>query len=226
MFDRPHYYVTIGGTQLGASETWQTGMRFAPDATKTAADLLATYNDISLSDIFDAAGTVIGNVGTGWRYYNSQVLKWAKLAVIGVNGHYAGEPRMFEGTKAGTVASSGGSPPQLALVATLGTGHTFGKAQRGRMYWPYPPDMNGAISPTTGQISQTVVDSWRLLVKNALRTIQGEVGTISVSVSLAVMSDSGAGTTNPVTQVGVGRIVDTQRRRRGDLVEATQYLTY
>lgn len=219
-FDRPHFYFTFGGTQLGVSEIWQTGLRYAPDATREASDLLDALGSISVQDCFDDVAAVISGA-MPCRYGNQTFLKWAKVAVIGEDGHYAGEPKLHEGSVAGQLASANGAPPQLALVVSYGTGTSFGKAQRGRQYWPLPIDVITAVASTTGQLPQATVDTFRTAVKTAMNAVEGEIGTVDVPVSAAVMSPSGTGTTKFITEIGVGRIIDTQRRRRNELTEAT-----
>jgi hypothetical protein len=100
-------------------------------------------------------------------------------------------------------------------------------AQKGRMYWPAPFGAVSTLSATTGQVPSGGADQFRTLVRAALLACEGEVATVEKAVSLAVMSAGGGagapgavGTTNYVTEISVGRVLDTQRRRRGKLLEA------
>lgn len=227
MYDRAHYLMTVGGTVLNGAEIWQTGLRYAPMVVTAADELLQALNAISVSDILDDMGEVIGNNGNGITYGKDVAIKWCKVAVIGTNGHYAGAPKIAEGNVPGTNNLASGHPPQSALVATLGTGAHFGTAQKGRMYWPLPGSMAGALNINTGQLPSAQTDQFRDLVIQAIDHAGGEIGTVQVPTVASVMSISGGvsapqapGTTRFITEISVGRVVDTQRRRRSALVEA------
>jgi hypothetical protein len=226
MYDRAHYLLSFGGSLLNGLEEWQTGLRFAPNTGHTEADLLDALGQISVSDIFDDFAAVISTPDTTIQYHQSVVMRFAKLAVIKPDGKYAGEPKIAEGNVTGTWSLSAPGVPQLAWVATLGTGHKFGMAQKGRMYWPCPVTVPGTISSTTGQIPPAHCAAFRDLIATAITAAEGEVSTTLVPAFAAVLSKSGGvtapqapGTTNPITEVSVGNVIDTQRRRRGELQE-------
>lgn len=230
-YDRVHYLCTFGGTSCGGIEQWQTGIRFAPDMTHTAADLLGALGHISVSDIFTAFSNVIATTTVGITYPSTVVAKWAKLAVINKNGTYAGAPSIAEGSRAGQSGQAFAVPPQLAWAVTLATGKEFGMAQKGRMYWPVPVNPSQLLSGTTGQVDIGYTTSFRDKVVQAITAVEGEVSTNEVPVSAAVMSSGGGksnpggvGTTNFVTEVSVGRALDTQRSRRRDIDEAPVYV--
>ena len=230
-FDRAHYLVTFGGTSCSGIEEWQTGLRFAPEASKTPDDLLGGLIAISASDIFEALGAVISNITVGITYPTTVVAKWAKVAVIKRDGAYAGAPKIAEGSKAGQSGQAFPVPPQLAWAVTLGTGKEFGMAQKGRMYWPVPINPSQLLIPTTGQTDPGYTTSFRDKVKAAIDAVEGEVSTVGVPVFAAVMSSgggksnpAGVGTTNAVTTISVGRALDTQRSRRRNIDEAPSYV--
>jgi hypothetical protein len=226
MYDRPHYLFSIGGTAVSALEEWQTGLRFAPNAGQTEAALLDALDQISVEDMFNDFAPIIANTDSLMSYPKTLVLTFAKLAVIKPDGHYAGSPKLFEGNVPGANPVNSTAVPQVAWVATLGTGHQFGMAQRGRMYWPVPISIPSTLDGATGQVPQAHCDGFRDAVAAAITQSEGEVSTTLVPAFAAVMSKSGGvaapqapGTTNPITEVSVGRVLDTQRRRRGELTE-------
>jgi len=230
MYDRNHYYLTFGGTAFTGTEQWQTGIRFAPDLGTPTDVLLAQLNAISVQDCFTALSNVIGTSTTGMQHHTSTAAKWAKLAVIKQDGEYAGAPKVYSGNILGKSGAGSGPPAQLAWAVTLGTGKTFGMAQKGRMYWPVPPTVISTLDTLTGQTGAGYDTQFRALIITALNACEGEVGTIDVSVSAAVMSKTGGrgaptgvGTTNYVTEVSVGRALDTQRSRRTNIKEAYAY---
>lgn len=224
MFDRPHYYMTFGGTQLGTAEIWQTGIHYAPmDANVPVQALVDALPNISLSDIWEDLTPIIGSSAVNQRYPNSVHLRWLKLAVMGTDGHYATGPRTHEGDVPGSVAQANGNPPQLAVVFSMWSGQRFGQAQRGRMYFPCPSDFLTAINVATGQVGSSNAAAFGLQVVTSLANANGEVSTVPVPTMPAIMSKLGAGTTRFVSQYAVGRIIDTQRSRRNQLVEAPVY---
>jgi len=133
---------------------------------------------------------------------------------------------MAEGTHAGYGTAGSPPPPQLAWVATLGTGHSFGMAQSGRMYWPVPVVVAATTQAQTGQTAAGAANLFRDLIKPALTAVEGEISTLLVPSFIAVMSKTGGkanpngvGTTNEVTEISVGRALDTMRSRRGNVQE-------
>lgn len=220
MFDRPHYQLSIGGTCVTNAEIWQTSVRFAPTEGSDVDDLKFALTNISVSDIFADFAAVITNTDSTLSYPAHTALRFAKLAIIDTSGHYAAEPKVHEGlAKGAATAQSGATPPQLAWCVTLGTGRSFGQAQRGRMYWPVPFYIVNAADGVTGQLPIGNANGFRDKVKTALVAAEGEVSTVSTGAFAAVMSQQGTGTTNAITEISVGNVLDTQRRRRNNLVE-------
>lgn len=219
MFDRAHYLLTLGGTLLSGTEIWQTGIRFAPPVGTPPGVLEGALDHISVEDIFNDFSPIITNQVTGMQYSYKIVMTFAKLVVLDRDGHYAAAPKVHEGNAPGFLATASSSPPQLAMVASLGTGKKFGKAQRGRMYWPMPTQFVGSLDNVTGQISISLANALRDRIKTAIDNAEGEVSTVEASCFAAVMSSIGQGTTNPITTVAVGTAVDTMRRRRSNVKE-------
>lgn len=103
---------------------------------------------------------------------------------------------------------------QTSLVFSLLSGRP-GRSYRGRMYWP---GLGAAISFSTGRLStptaQQAADAMSVFLKDAGRRGGGQpdVDPVIYSPKLDIVT--------PVTQVEVGDVLDTQRRRRDALVEA------
>jgi len=137
----------------------------------------------------------------------------AQVASVAPDGHYVVEPTVAAATDAceGTFA---GMPPQLAVVATLWTGSSLGKGNYGRFYLPYC----GYTEAGTPLMSTALTTQFR----GAFKTFLDAVNTaLPGAASIRVMSNSTQGLQQkPVTQVRVGRVIDTQRRRRSQLDES------
>lgn len=231
MYDRPCYYVTFGGTVYNGAEEWQTGLRFACDPIVSQDSMISRLDQISVEDIFGDFAAVISNMVTTCQYPTMLRARWAKLVVLNTNGDYASAPKIHEGNVAGQYPAASGHAPQTALAVTLGTGKKFGMAQKGRMYWPLPVVAGTSLELPTGQLPAQTARSFRDLVATAIDNATGEVSTTGAPAWPAVMSKSGGvtapqapGTTNRITEISVGRVIDTQRRRRSHLQEANEIM--
>lgn len=223
-YDRAHYYLTWGGSLVGGTEQWQTGIRVAPLAVTPAADLVdALEAYVSLADIYaDVAAVIAGPAPV--QFDASVKLLWAKLAVIGTDGKYQGDAKIHEDITAGSQNGATVIPPQLSLCVSLWGGSNFGGAQRGRMYWPCP-NTQAFVQPSDGRLTAQQAADVRTRIRTMLLAIEGEVSTWVVQSQLAIMSSLGTGATRPISHVAVGRVVDTQRSRRRNLDEAHEYVT-
>jgi hypothetical protein len=113
---------------------------------------------------------------------------------------------------------SSGHPPQIALVASLLAGTTKGVGQPGRMYFP---GVAASVDPT-GHIASSYPISIATTLAAFFAAING-----SVDRPGAVINASAGGTganiapavNREITDVKVGNVYDTQRRRRNALVE-------
>lgn len=102
---------------------------------------------------------------------------------------------------------------QTAIVSSLLTGRP-GRSYRGRIYWPA---QSAAISTTTGRLSAEFTDAYAASVAAFLSAVQS-AGPEGSSPELSVVSQTISEVT-PVTQIQVGDVLDTQRRRRDSLLE-------
>lgn len=125
----------------------------------------------------------------------------------------SGVPALFsaESTAAAINGTSTAAfPPQCALTISLLTG-VSGKRFRGRMYWPH---IGGAL--TTAGKSSLAAQSLTNNIAATLGLVNqfGQIGIGSVGVHSAASN-----TITLVNQVSIGDVIDTQRRRRDDMVE-------
>jgi hypothetical protein len=205
-FDQAHLYLQWGG-KLPGGEEWSCGVRLAGTPASAVADA-ATLID-------DCIGPVAALHSTAGLINNAAKLSYVKLNAIGTNGNY-----MVDTTNETTFAdiSGGGTgtprhPNQVALAVSLTTGFSRGRAHRGRFYLPLPQlvdlDANGLV-PT----------SYADTAKTAANTFLGAINGMGASWDMAIFSRKDGGPLHrAVTGVEVGRVLDTQRRRRNRLVE-------
>jgi hypothetical protein len=134
--------------------------------------------------------------------------------MINTSGHYA-----LQTTFEQVVADVGGGgtggnlfPNQVALAISLTTAVTRGAAHRGRFYMPMP----NITVVSDGLIAAANRDA----VKGSADTFLAAINAVSANYDVAVFSRKAG---NPahrlVTGIEVGRVLDTQRRRRRQLVE-------
>jgi hypothetical protein len=108
-------------------------------------------------------------------------------------------------------------PNQITLAATLATGYSRGPAHKGRFYLPMVAFQaqvaDGLIATAAADAAQDVVSVW-LTTCNAA----------DPDYRVAVFSrKAGAPQHKLVTGIHIGRVLDTQRRRRRSLPE--KYVT-
>lgn len=204
-FDTLHLYCQWGGTLPGGDE-WSCGVRIAPTSGTAIA-----YSDTMLN----AMATAVEAWHTNGKISPRALLTFTKLNVINNAGKY-NDPVTHEHIHAnvpGTGVDSRTPPNQIALAVSLTTGFTRGPAHRGRFYMPLPT----ILVQTDGLISAADRDT---VVTPALTFLAALNTAAGSGQAVAVMSrKSGAAGHRAVTGIQVGRVLDTQRRRRNKLAE-------
>lgn len=207
-FDSSHLYLQWGGNLPGGDE-WSCGLRMASTGNvSNSQDPAAMLNGVSsaVQTYHQTAGTHISPRAT---------LTFVKLNYIDPSGHYA-EDTTFE--KAMANIQGGGSssvlvPNQVAYVVSLTTGFSRGPAHRGRFYLPlptFPLDTDNRIQVTNQTQAVT-----------AANALVSALNAVNPDYDVAVFSRKlGAPAHRLVTGVQVGRVLDTQRRRRNKVAEA------
>lgn len=206
-FSAAHFYLQWGGTLPGGDE-WSCGMRMIPTGSGTPVnDPTALTNAATAIEAFHSRGV---------SYISPRaLLTFTKLNLIGTDGKYVDNVTYEHvhanvpggGTEARTL------PNQIALAISLLTGFGRGPAHRGRFYMPLPTMVIG----TDGRADPNDIT----FVKGSANTLITALNATSPNYKIGVMSRKlGAATARIVTGVEVGRVLDTQRRRRNKLVEA------
>lgn len=201
-----HKLLTVYGTSwTPADEEWQFSLRISPSGTvavsQAQADACYTLASALMSNVTFSMKSVHRFVGV-------------KLAPIGTDGKYIPSEIAYikEGTPV-TGAGTGGEPwpPQCAVAITLRTAIPRGRASRGRFYLP---GMQGTIG-TDGRLG---AGRPATILSPLVTFIQG-LNAVTDLGQVQVMSKV-AGERATVTAIECGNVVDTQRRRRRQLVEA------
>lgn len=209
-FSAAHLYLQWGG-KLPGNEQWSCGMRMinkGPGALGDEAAMLAGAAAAVVA-FHQRANTAIGN---------NALLSFVKLNGLDVNGHYvaAGTTEATYADLPGGAAGAGSFPNQVANVVTLTTGYSRGPAHKGRIYLPLPYFALGVGGTITAAAAIAVSGSMDTFLTdlNAVSATKWEVGVMSRKL--------GTPGARRVTGNLVGRVLDTQRRRRRSLVEDYQ----
>ena len=202
-------------TVTGTPEIADTGFKLTSGNGWTgAAASLAELSTGDASDLLAAMATLMND--THWNWAGYSVLSSVKVSALDTAGHYLADPLEYEST-APVSGTAGNIPAQNTVVASLRSGFTLGRANYGRMYIPHTVIPQAGSSPYAASTNQAyITDAVRTFV-NSVSTIVN--ASITAVVAPAIMSSLGSGLTKPVTQVAVGRVGDTQRRRRNKLTE-------
>jgi hypothetical protein len=193
----PTYRFNYIGT-LSGIETFQHG--FSATASGTLADALTEAED--WLDAFTSFSGVAAlfTTGTVWNQINVQQLGGfgdpivdSALASIEIPGTNSSDPL----------------PPQIAVCVSMLTG-LAGARNRGRFYLPPPAD---TVLTTAGRLSSSSMT----ILANGLESAFTALNTAGFSP--VIRSSVGGGAETAVTQLRVGSVLDTQRRRRNQIAE-------
>ncbi len=206
-FSVAHLYLQWGGTLPGGDE-WSCGLRLQPVGQGVANNLQSRV---------DAAAAAVEAFHTNGQSLISSraILTFTKLNAIGVNGRYIADTTLehVHANVPGGGLDTRTPANQVTLVVSLLTGFSRGAAHRGRFYMPLPS--------TVVQADGRIATGDRDVVKTSATTFIAALNAIDAGFKVAVMSRKvGAAIGRNVTGVEVGRVLDTQRRRRNKLVEA------
>lgn len=199
----------------GTDEIADTGVKLARFAGTIDAN--AFVANITPTQLDNMAGylavCMAASPGTHWAAYSA--LTSVKVAACDANGHYTSAPKLRAITgRAGTYEDV---TPQSTVVVSLRSNETFGRANYGRMYLPHTSFPLGASYQATSAVATNVA----VAAATMIGSINIQAALVQADVQVVNMSKLGTGTIKPVSKVGIGRLVDTQRRRRNALPEGT-----
>ena len=201
-----------GGLFTGTLERWSFGLRFYDDPTfHEPTQAMVDACKPAFATFWDSAPT----------FGKEHSLDTLKLAHIDTTGHYpAGHTPViatFVPAEFPPGTSPTGLPGQISQVASLRTIKPRGIAHAGRIYLPSTGQPVGSDGRWTTTFS--------LGTANAVKTLINSLNAVTDLGDCAIFSDVGAGAWEYVTGVRVGRVPDTVRRRRRQLVEDYQSMT-
>jgi hypothetical protein len=205
-FDSTHIYVQWGG-KLPGGELWSCGFRMWKASGSTPASATALLGQIStaITQYHGRPDTHIAPVAK---------LSFVKVNAMDVLGHYqgAGTTQALYADLPGGGTGGAQNANQVAQAVSLTTGFSRGPAHRGRFFNPAPdclPDVTSGLAPAS--YAQALANSAKALLTDV---------NLGGGEQMVIMSrKAGAPGHRAVTGVQVGRVLDTQRRRRGAIPE-------
>ena len=214
---RPHILLSWGG-QMGVSqETWSNSLRLVGNS-----DDPASLQGNAVDQIDDYVGhlrTLFSNAGT--PYGAIAWVDWVKANAIDSNGRYydQGETNAIYLTGNDRFQGIGNVMPfQVSMCITLRTEKQRGRAHSGRFYVPCA-ELNDIGAD--GLLPVGRCNAAASAVAEFITNINDNPGADTAAIRGAVVSGVGSpGPYQDITGVQVGRVLDTQRRRRRQLVEA------
>lgn len=202
------FRLVCSGTLVGA-ESFSYGLSIRKDFTTGSAPDEVPQGVIDAVTAFHRNG----DLTTG----SQAVLTTIKFNEIGVDGRYANSGETVLADFDPGIAGIGSTvmPPQVALAITLRTAKMRGRAHAGRFYVPHLSGPLGADGRLSAPAAANIATAATKFL-NDLNTALAGIGRV------AVLSDVGTGAVNDVTNVEIGRVLDTMRSRRRSLDEDRQ----
>lgn len=207
-----HFKINFRGIFTSTPEEWSFGLHFDRDVADQPDAELSDINaggvTSAITDLLATAGGMFSDacLCTEWRAY-----------VIGTNGRMEGNPMIEVLTPPGVGGTATKKyPPQIALAVTL-VADNRGPARFGRFFLP------GVNLPMDNDHRLTVSNATNVAeaVTTFLKDISDAIDlplTVSSSTALNISSLQG-GVKQAVDHVEVGRVYDTLRSRRRQLLE-------
>lgn len=230
-FPEQHQYMTVIGDAYNSAERWQFGMRLTDGGVSNQVTAEAISDDVEAW----WRGTTGYTTANQFLANSSHRLTELKVARIQPDGTYPDtDPsysHFYVPPIAGPALPKDGTVAQNTIAVTLTTALPRGYASKGRIY--LPPSQLYVPNQTTGIIDAINADK----IRDSIRTLINAINANTVVGNVAIYSRGkgvptfnsvknrieysypNPGASNVVTGVRVGRVIDTQRRRRRSLTE-------
>ena len=178
-FPAPLLRLSWGGSVAG-EDIWTNGVHII----STNPDLPAAdaFEELTAQQFASIISTTYANAG-GMTTFNR--LEWVKLALIGTDGKYITDPKIYDYPNPISGTTSFSVSPQDSVVVSFTTDARRGLAHRGRIY---PPAGFAAPQSGTGRIQSTQVAAIANRFKtfiNGINDILNNLSEISMVVAVA-----------------------------------------
>jgi len=208
-----HVLIAWGGTAPGG-EIWTNTLR------------MRDINPIGFADQTAVDGWLQGGfkdaLATYWTSFKPYIgtgtkLAWMKANRVGTNGKYLdGTTNLYTWPTPLPGTDTANAINQASVVVTTTTGIARGRAHAGRFFLP---SMRPFIDGTTGTFTSADSTVFANGAATFLSALNDAANFVIDQLRCSVMSNLGSGVDHDITGVKVGRVVDTQRRRRNKIAE-------
>lgn len=207
----------VFGGKLAGTESWACSIHMATQGVETEPDAPALI--LMMPPIMDWFQRVDSRINT------LASLDFAKLnRVDKVTGHYADptDSVTFFPVPVGVPSGMGTTaPPQLTAALTWHSDIIRGHASKGRIYPPTTLVINTASQiDSTGRLAAANA----LQIANSAQELLSELNNATTNLTCVVWSQV-AQVARAIEKVSCGRVIDTQRRRRANLLEEREFAT-
>lgn len=205
----PFVKVQIIGDCFSGQEQWTTQFCISATTLPSSAVLLTQAEGIAArwTTFFTAAGA-----GYSAQYRTLSI----KMNVFGTDGKQITDPTVeyVLPTPAVGGAAGTGNPPQCTLVLSLRSTVDRGAGTKGRMYLP----ITTPTISTDGRLASATITAILALAKTFFNGVSLDTNAAFGGVP-SLVSPVLTGQQRAITRLLMGRVYDTQRRRRGNLEE-------
>lgn len=212
-----HVLLNWGGRLGTTGEEWSNSLRLTANVLDPVALQAACRDQIEGIDEAISLGITSGEL----FYGNSAYHDYTKMNTIRADGRYWDQGNtvaIYHDGSPGIHSPYDMGAFQLALVVSFETGRARGPGHAGRLY--VPAMSVSAISDDNGQVTAPALDIYATHWANLCNNINDNPGLDVMGIRCAVVSKVGnPGPAEDITGVKIGRVLDTQRRRRASLTE-------
>ena len=209
-----------GGAAWSGAEEWSCGLKLK----HLGGDEMESLQDECVSSMSAVVAAVVAYFASGAQFGANIHLDWVSLNAINKDTGKYGYPNDANITEGLTpVGGTTGGIPQVAYCVTTRGNPSRGAGAFGRWYVP----VGAPTCAATGLVSGTTTLAWANAAGTfltALQNIDSGLGPDAWSPWHFGLSGTGSvaektGVDSAIVSVGCGNVLDTQRRRRNQLVE-------
>ena len=213
-----HALLRFGGPAWGDQEIWSCGLRLrhlgGDEPNALVAETVAT-----ISAVYDVVLAYFTRLES--MFSNGVRLSWVELNGISAStGKYLQPNNPVREERAPVSGTAPNGIPQVASCVSLRGMNNRGPASRGRYFVPNGfPTGSGVTS--TGVLPASVCQGMADSAGTFLAALSGIDSGLGPDAWVPYLFGDGIGgpQDSPISQVSVGNVLDTQRRRRNTIVE-------